>query len=172
MKCYIGDITEVKADVIVNAADTSFTPGGGLARWIEQQGGTEIFEEARKKYTDVRVGGIYPTTAGTLNAEQIYHIPTVDWDKNHKITLVELHSVVVKALEQLHTDGYKSIVFPLLGAGTLKLPSSDVAKEISDAIAHMEEENPDLAAGICVLTEDDFEDIQSILPKDINIIRI
>jgi len=77
MKVYIGDITLVEADVLVNAADTDFTPGGGLARWIAKQGGEEIFKEAQR-FSPGEVGNAYSTNAGKLKTKAVFHIPTIN----------------------------------------------------------------------------------------------
>lgn len=171
MKLYIGDITKVDTDVIVNAADTDFTPGGGIARWIAKEGGEEIFTEATK-YAPGVVGQVYPTSAGKLKAKSVFHIPTVDWKKDRKITLPEIHTTVVIAIEKVLELGHSTITFPLLGAGTIKLDEAKVAEEISDAIIHMEEEKPNLTGALCVLTKDIYENIASALPKDVEIIEL
>ncbi len=171
MRVYIGDITKVDTDVIVNASDTDFTPGGGIARWIAKEGGEEIFKEA-EKYASGQVGKVYPTTAGKLKAKSIFHIPTVNWKKDQKITLPEIHSIVVVALEKTMGLGYASITFPLLGAGTLKLDEVKVTEEIADAIIHMEEEKPNLVGAICVLTKATYDAVKSALPKNIEVIEL
>lgn len=171
MKVYIGDITKVNTDVIVNAADADFTPGGGIARWITKEGGKEIFKEA-EKFAPGTVGKVYPTSAGKLKAKSVFHIPTVDWKKDQRMTLPEIHTTVVVAIEKALELGYSSITFPLLAAGTLKLDERKVAEEISDAIIHMEVEKPDLTGALCVLTKSVYENIADALPKDIEIIEL
>lgn len=171
MRVYIGDITKVATDVIVNAADTDFTPGGGIARWIAKEGGKEIFKEA-EKFSPGVVGKIYPTSAGTLKAKSVFHIPTVDWKKDQRITFPEIHTTVVAAIEKALELGYFSITFPLLAAGTLKLDEKKVAGEISDAVIHMEEEKPNLTGALCVLTKSIYENIADVLPKDVEIIEL
>ena len=171
MKLYIGDITKVKADVIVNAADSDFTPSGGVSHWIDKEGGKEIFKEAIK-YTPGKVGVTYPTTAGSLNAKAVFHIPTVDWKKGYKITIPEIHDTVVGAMEKLREMKLKSIVFPLLGGGTLKLDSRQVVEEMSDAIIHTKEDFHELDGAICVFTKQVYDDIKDVLPTETEVIEL
>ena len=172
MKIYIGDITKISdSDVIVNAADTNFTPGGGIARWIAKEGGQEIFKEAQK-YTPGEVGKVYPTNAGKLKVKKVFHIPTIDWKKNRRIKIPEIHTICIIAIEEALKQKMKSIVFPLLGAGTLGLDEKKVANEISEAIIHMEKENPKFTGAICILNKQTYNKIKEALPNKIKMVNL
>ncbi|MEM1926827.1 MAG: macro domain-containing protein, partial [Pyrobaculum sp.] len=57
----MGDITEVEADVIVNAANSYLEHGGGVAGAIVRKGGGVIQDESRewvRKHGPVPVGGV------------------------------------------------------------------------------------------------------------------
>ncbi len=171
MKVFIGDITKVDADVIVNASDTDFTPGGGLARWIKKQGGKEIFEEA-VKHAVGDLGKVYSTTAGKLNARAVYHIPTMDWGSDEKLPMASVHMSAIIAMDKAIKEGYKSIAFPLLGAGTVGLPEDEVAKEISDAILHIESETKGFEGYLVVLTKSAYDNMKNVLPENVEVIEL
>lgn len=160
MTVYIGDITKIKADVIVNAADQDFTGGGGIFRWIVKQGGQEIEKEAQK-FAPGEIGKVYVTNAGSLPNKKVFHIPTVNWHSGQKLQLVEVHTATILALEKLRELRLRSIVFPLLGAGTVGLKEKEVFVEIVDAISHMENEFKDIESNVVVLNKAIYENIKN-----------
>lgn len=166
MKIYVGDIAKIKTDVIVNAADTDFTPGGGIARWIFKQAGKEALTCAPGK-----VGEVCVTGGGSLPVKSIFHIPTVDWKKDRRITVPEIHTTVTIAINKALELGYKSIVFPLLGAGTLGLSAKEVAEETMEAILHMEEEAK-FEGGLSVFNKDVLDEIKGVVPANISVEEI
>jgi O-acetyl-ADP-ribose deacetylase (regulator of RNase III) len=173
MKVYVGDITKIDGvDVIVNSADTDFTPGGGIARWIAKEGGKEIFKEAQQYAAEGKVGRLYPTNAGELQAKRVYHIPTVNWETDEKLKMAQVHTSVVVALEKALEEGLSSVVFPLLGSGTLKMDESEVAHEIVEGIVHMEEENKGLEGSLCVLQKSVYETIKGVLPDEVEVVEV
>ncbi|MAZ40699.1 Appr-1-p processing protein [bacterium] len=171
MKIYVGDITNAPVDVIVNASDADFTPGGGLARWIEKKAGKKVFQEVQKNSPGA-IGEVFSSGPGNLKAKAIYHIPTINWQTKAKLSLPEVQQTTVKALEMAIADGYKSIVFPLLAAGTVGLKEEEVAQEISDAILLIEEQNEGFLGGVSVLSSEVYERIKSSLPRGIEIINV
>jgi len=71
------NITKVKADIIVNAANEYLSHGGGVALAISQAGGPIINKESKewiKKNGHLEVGGTAVTSAGNLKAKWIIHV--------------------------------------------------------------------------------------------------
>lgn len=123
-----GDITEIEADVIINAANTELTHGGGVAKAIAQKAGEKLIEESIKTgYTPI--GKFAVTSAGNLKAKKVIHIPTIDYKNNQKITYKGLKKVLEKVLKYCKENNYKTIATPLLGTGVVGLDKLKV-KEI------------------------------------------
>ncbi|GBD34469.1 O-acetyl-ADP-ribose deacetylase [bacterium HR35] len=128
-----GDITEIKADVIVNAANTELKHGGGVARAILLKGG-KIIQEESDKIGWVDLGDFAITSAGNLKAKKIVHIPTIDYKNSKKISYSMLESVLIKVFSWCKENKMKSIALPLLGTGVVGL-EKERAKEIIKKVA-------------------------------------
>src|SRR6266852_6230854 len=67
-----GNIIEVQADAIVNAANAALAGGGGVDGAIHRAGGPSIMEECRK-IGGCPTGSAIATNAGRLKAQCIFH---------------------------------------------------------------------------------------------------
>ncbi len=108
----LGDITEVHADAIVNAANNQLWMGAGVAGAIKRKGGKIIEEEALQK-GPIQHGDAVETTAGKLNAKYVIHAATMRNDGF--ITAESLRSSVLKSLQLAEKLALSSIAFPALG---------------------------------------------------------
>src|ERR1700677_4170949 len=78
-----GDITKIKVDAIVNAANTSLLGGGGVDGAIHKIGGKAILEDCKKirnKQGGCKVGEAVITTAGLLPAKFVIHAVGPVWN--------------------------------------------------------------------------------------------
>src|SRR5207247_4457618 len=67
-----GNIVEVQADAIVNAANSGLRGGGGVDGAIHRAGGPSIMAECRK-IGGCSTGSAVATTAGSLPAKYVFH---------------------------------------------------------------------------------------------------
>src|SRR5918912_2500912 len=79
-----GDITKIKADAVVNAANSSLLGGGGVDGAIHRAGGPTILaacqELRRTRYPDgLPAGEAAITTAGALAARYVIHTVGPMW---------------------------------------------------------------------------------------------
>ncbi len=115
IKVLEGDITEIRADAIVNPANSYLLMGGGVAGAIKRKGGVEIEKEARKM-APIEIGEAVVTSAGRLPAKWVIHAPTVKRPAG-KASLESVSLATRAALRAAEEVGARSIAFPAMGAG-------------------------------------------------------
>lgn len=130
-----GDVTRLKADAIVNAANSWLKHGGGVAGAIVREGGRIIQEESDRIVRErgpIKVGGAVYTSAGLLKAKYIIHTvgPRMgEGDEDEKLRNATLNSL--KLAEQLSLS---SIVLPAVSTGIFGYPKDRCAQVMLKAI--------------------------------------
>lgn len=157
IKIVQGDITELKVDAIVNAANNKLVMGGGVAGAIKKKGGKVIEEEAVKK-GPIKIGEAVFTKAGSLPAKYVIHAATMGMDfKTDEVKIRESCKNALKVAEELKI---KSIAFPALGCGVGGFPLLASAKIISqDVFRHIKEDGSQLKEVIFCLYDKEAFDI-------------
>jgi O-acetyl-ADP-ribose deacetylase (regulator of RNase III) len=132
-----GDLLEQDVDAIVNAWNRNFIPWWlllpqGVSGAIKRAAGTEPFRELRKCGT-LRAGDAVVTTAGRLPLRGIIHVAglTARWSSSEPIVRMCVRNALVVASEQ----GFSSVAFPLIGAGTGGLDPDLVREALLDEIS-------------------------------------
>jgi O-acetyl-ADP-ribose deacetylase (regulator of RNase III) len=134
----VGDITQEKADAIVNAANRSLMGGGGVDGAIHRSGGPEILEACRKirgeKYPDgLPDGGAVETAAGRLNAKYVIHTAGPVWNEGRSSEEERLADCYEHSLRLAETLHCRTIAFPALSTGVYRFPK-DRAAEIASTV--------------------------------------
>ncbi len=111
----MGDITELRAEAIVNAANNQLLMGGGVAGAIKRKGGKIIEEEAVKK-APIEIGQAIQTGAGELAVKYVIHAATMGMD--FKTDEIKIRNACKNSLILAGELKISSIVFPALGCGT------------------------------------------------------
>ena len=131
IKVVLGDITEIRADAIVNAANNKLLMGGGVAGVIKKKGGKIIEQEALKK-GPIKIGEAIATSAGELAAKYVIHAATMGMDfKTGEIMIRDACRNSLKLAVELKIN---SIVFPALGCGTGGFPLLASAKIMAQEV--------------------------------------
>ena len=120
-----GDITEMKTDAIVNAANSALKLGGGVAGAIARKGGPKIQEEC-DRIGGTFVGGAVITTGGNMKAANVIHAvgPRMgEGNEDEKLRNATLNSLRVADEHHL-----KSIAFPAISTGIFGFPMDRCAE--------------------------------------------
>jgi len=85
------DITKMKVDAIVNAANTALKMGGGVCGAIFRAAGVSELQEACDKIGECQVGEAVITDGFKLDAKFIIHTPGPIWQggSNQEATLLK-----------------------------------------------------------------------------------
>ena len=143
----VGDITEFKADVIVNAANEDLKHVGGVARAIAQKGGQVIQDDSTqqvKRCGKVDTGNVWLTTkTGNLPCKALIHAVGPRWSGGNKkeVEVALLYKACRNSLEQ--STAYRSIVFPAISSGVYGFPIDLCADTMIRAALDFSSDNPD-----------------------------
>ncbi len=132
-----GDIVKVRADAIVNAANSGLRGGGGVDGAIHHAGGPNIMMECRKIGT-CPTGSAVATTAGKLPAKFVFHAvgPIYQGSKEDEHLLASAYQSCLKLAEQ---NRIESIAFPSLSTGVYGYPLALAAPvALRTIIAHIQ----------------------------------
>ncbi|MBS7247657.1 MAG: macro domain-containing protein [Candidatus Jordarchaeales archaeon] len=140
IETYLGDITKLEVDAIVNAANSHLWMGGGVAGAIRRAGGVEIEEDARRRAPKnergepfVPVGQAVASTAGRLKAKYVIHAPTME-EPGMITTPRKVEMAMEAALRCAEELEVESIAVPALGTGVGGVPKDEAAKRMVKAL--------------------------------------
>ncbi len=125
------DITKMKVDAIVNAANTDLQMGGGVCGAIFQAAGPKRLQEACNKVAPIQTGGAAMTPGFDLPAKYVIHAagPVYShWNKEQSRAL--LRSAYIESMKLAEEKGCESIAFPLISSGIYGYPK-DEALEVA-----------------------------------------
>lgn len=123
-----GDITQVAADAIVNAANNAFAAGGGVDGAIRRAAGPELSGEMRRRYpSGTPTGSALSTGAYGLPARWVIHAVGPVWGHGGQDKLDLLASAYRTALEIADELGARAVCSPAISAGTFGFPAETAA---------------------------------------------
>ena len=125
IKLQQGDITKLKVDAIVNAANSSLMGGGGVDGAIHRAGGKEILEDCRKivnRQGGCKTGEAVITTAGKLPAKYVIHTVGPVWGSGKGNQEQLLGNCHLNSLNIAIDNGVKTIAFPNISTGIYHFP--------------------------------------------------
>ena len=131
-----GNLLQVKAEAVVNAANSLGEMGGGVAGAIRQAGGVEIEKEAMS-LAPIALGDAIFTSAGKLPFKGIVHAPTME--KPGQTTHVDkVRKATLAALLCADSYGIKVLAMPGLGTGVGGVSPSAAADAMVETLRNYE----------------------------------
>jgi len=123
----VGDITRIRVDAVVNAANERLRGGGGVDGAIHRAAGPELLE-ACKAYVSCPTGEVRVTPAFRLPARHVIHAVGPVWNGGSRNEDALLASAYRSALEAARDLAAASIAFPAISTGIYAFPRERAAR--------------------------------------------
>lgn len=140
LRLVYGDLLDQDVEVIVNAWNRNLFPWWflipqGVSKAIRRRAGTAPFRELRSKGV-LALGAAVETGAGRLPLRAIIHVAGIGllWRSSERAVRASVRNAIALAKNR----GYRSIAFPLIGAGTGGKRREDVRTWMQSELAALE----------------------------------
>jgi len=135
-----GDLLDQDVEVIVNAWNRNIIPWWlllpqGVSGAIKRRAGTGPFRELRK-HGAIPLGGAVVTSGGKLPFKAIIHVAGISmlWRASER----SVRDSVRNAMALAHEKGFRSIAFPMIGAGSGGFGESRARHAMEEALRELD----------------------------------
>ena len=156
------DITRLTVDAIVNPANTSLAPGGGVCGAIYHGAGFDNMAAACEPLAPIQVGDAVITPGFKLPAKYVIHTAGPIYDPKKRAECEkQLRRAYRNSLRIAIENNCQSIAFPLISSGIYGYPKDEALAAARDEIDRFLEEN-DLDVTLVVFDKDSFKVSQKL----------
>lgn len=163
IKLYQGDITKLKVNAIVNAANNSLLGGGGVDGAIHRAAGKKLLEECRK-LNGCETGEAKITKAYALPSEYVIHTVGPVYNGGKYNEAQKLASCYRNSLELAVKKGIQTIAFPNISTGVYGYPKKGAAEIAVKTVSEFLENNSEISEVIfCVFDTENYKLYKELL---------
>lgn len=155
------DITRLRADAIVNAANCSLLGGGGVDGAIHRAAGPELLEACRK-FNGCPTGEARITPGFRLAARFVIHTPGPVWRGGTHGEAELLEACYRNSLRLAAANGCRSVAFPAISTGVYRYPKAEAAQIALRTVRQWREPLPEEVV-FCCFSADDLDVYQELL---------
>jgi len=149
-----GDITKLKVDAIVNAANTSLLGGGGVDGAIHRAAGPELLEFNRK-LGGCKTGEAKISPGFKLPAKYIIHTVGPIWNGGRNNEDKLLANCYINSLKLAVENKIKTIAFPAISTGVYNFPLERATKIAVSEVEKFLEKNESIERVIFVCFDEE-----------------
>ena len=167
-----GDITDVKIEAIVNAANSSLMGGGGVDGAIHRKGGPRILEECKRLRTrewprGLPTGKATVTTGGNLKTKYVIHTVGPIWRGGNQKEPELLAEAYRNSLKLAVSKKLKTVAFPSISTGAYGYPIERASRTALATVKDFLEREDNLDKIMFVIFSRDDLDIYRGAAKEI-----
>ncbi len=162
----LGDITKLKADAIVNAANRTLLGGGGVDGAIHRAAGIELLKECRE-LGGCETGLAKITKGYNLPARFVIHTVGPVWHGGNRNEDKLLEDCYRNSLLLAVENGIKSIAFPAISTGIYSFPVERATRIALSCVKNFLANNDSIEKVIFVcFSENDYKIYESVLKSE------
>jgi O-acetyl-ADP-ribose deacetylase (regulator of RNase III) len=161
------DITKMRVDAIVNAANVQLLAGGGVCGAIFRAAGHLKLQEACNKLAPIKTGEAVITPGFDAPAKYIIHTAGPIYQSGNELQEKLLSDCYYNSLKLAKEHHLSSIAFPLISAGIYGYPPHEVLRIASQVIREFigSDENNDMDVHLIVLDQAAFKTSQQLFDE-------
>ncbi|MGD8307261.1 MAG: O-acetyl-ADP-ribose deacetylase [Ignavibacteria bacterium] len=153
LEIHKGDITKLKVDAIVNAANTSLLGGGGVDGAIHRAAGPQLLEECRT-LNGCPTGEAKITKGYNLLAKYVIHTVGPVWSGGNRNEDELLANCYRNSLKIAVENEVKTIAFPAISTGVYHFPLERATRIAVEETRTFINNNPEIEKVIFVAFDD------------------
>lgn len=163
LEIYLGDITQLSMDAIVNAANTTLLGGGGVDGAIHRAAGAGLLEECRR-LGGCETGDAKRTGGHLLKARYVIHAVGPVWNGGGRGEEGLLARCYRRCLELAEEVSLASLAFPCISTGVYRFPKQRAAEiAVGSVLEYLQTGSKIEKIVFCCFSPEDVRIYQSLI---------